>query len=88
MGLVGKTRLQGDVGQGVAPGDLPPGGIQAAQPRVAIGAGAHRRPELASQVVPRQPGDLLQLPGADNPVRRGVQEGPGPLDRAEVEAAR
>jgi hypothetical protein len=55
---------------------------------MAIWAAAECRAELPSEVVSRQPGDLLQLGRPDHAGRLGVEELSCPSERAAVETDR
>lgn len=87
MRLVGKACFQGDIGQRLLTQEAVTGGIEPAQERVAVGAGAKRCPKLASQVVPGEPAHDLQLLRTHHACPLSIKQGPRPRDCHQIQGA-
>src|SRR4029453_13061452 len=86
--LIGESRLASHVDQRMRRVDQVAREGETPHQQITMGARAERRPELAGQLVARQPGDRLQLRRMHGSRALGVEELAGPLDRPGVDTPR
>ena len=87
MRLVGEPRVARDLDQRASAVNLLPGELETAHEQVTVGAGPDHGPELAREVLARQPRHRLQLERMHDASLLGVQELPSPFDGSDIDAS-